>query len=183
MVMHELLKRLCAWLAPIMPFTTEEAFMASHLAKTSDSVHLLTFEDVPAGWKDEALATQWAKIFKVRRVVTGALEIERREKRIGSSLEAAPIVHIEDADLREAFRGESAADIFITSKAILTDADSPGEAFRMEDTPGVAVVNGKADGVKCARSWKYFDPAEADPEFPDITPRDAEAVREWDSHS
>ncbi|MAK62508.1 MAG: isoleucine--tRNA ligase [Ponticaulis sp.] len=183
MVMHELLKCLCAWLAPIMPFTTEEAFMASHLAKTSDSVHLLTFEDVPAGWKDDALAAKWAKIFKVRRVVTGALEVERREKRIGSSLEGAPIVHIEEDELREAFKGESAADIFITSKAILTDAPSPGEAFRMDDVPGVAVVVGEAEGRKCARSWKYFDPADADPEFPDITPRDAEAVREWDSRA
>ena len=181
MVMNELLKRLCLWLAPIMPFTTEESFMASHLAATSDSVHLLTFGDVPSDWKDEALAEKWAKIFKVRRVVTGALEIDRREKRIGSSLEGSPIVHIEDADLRDAFKGESAADIFITSNAILTDAPAPGEAFKMDDVPGVAVVVGKAEGRKCARSWKYFDPAEADPEFPDITPRDAEAVRVWDA--
>ena len=180
-VMNELLKRLCLWLAPIMPFTTEEAFMASHLAKTSDSVHLLTFPPAPAEWKDEAIAAKWAKIFKVRRVVTGALEVERREKRIGSSLEAAPIVHIEDDELRAAFDSESAADIFITSAAILTDAPSPGVAFRMDDTPGVAVVSGMADGRKCARSWKYFDPSEAEPEFPDITPRDAEAVKEWDA--
>ena len=181
MVMNELLKRLCVWLAPIMPFTTEEAFQASHLASMADSVHLLTFDDVPAEWRNEPLAEKWGKIFKVRRVVTGALEIERRDKRIGSSLEAAPIVHIEDDELRNAFMGESAADIFITSNAILTDAPSPGAAFRMEDVPGVAVVPGKADGRKCARSWKYFDPAEADPEFPDITPRDADAVRTWDA--
>jgi isoleucyl-tRNA synthetase len=180
MVMNELLKRLCLWLAPVMPFTTEEAFQTSHLAGMSDSVHLLTFEDVPADWKNDELAEKWAKIFKVRRVVTGALEIERREKRIGSSLEAAPVVHIEDADLLGAFSGEDAADLFITSKAILTDAPAPGVAFRMEDVPGVAVVPGMAEGRKCARSWKYFDPAEALDDFPDITPRDAAAVMEWD---
>ena len=78
----------------------------------ADSVHLLTFDDVPAEWRNEPLAEKWGKIFKVRRVVTGALEIERRDKRIGSSLEAAPIVHIEDDELRNAFKGESAADIF-----------------------------------------------------------------------
>ena len=181
MVMNELLKRLCVWLAPIMPFTTEEAFQASHLASMADSVHLLTFDDVPAEWRNEPLAEKWGKIFKVRRVVTGALEIERRDKRIGSSLEAAPIVHIEDDELRNAFKGESPADIFITSNAILTEAPSPGAAFRMEDVPGVAVVPGKAEGRKCARSWKYFDPATADAEFPDITPRDAAAVRTWDA--
>ena len=183
MVMNELLKRLCLWLAPIMPFTTEETFQTSHLASTADSVHLLTFADVPAEWTNAELAEKWAKIFKVRRVVTGALEVERREKRIGSSLEAAPIVHVEDADLLAAFKGEDAADIFITSKAILTDAPSPGVAFRMDDVSGVAVVSGMAEGRKCARSWKYFDPAEADAEFPDITPRDAAAVKEWDQNA
>ena len=50
----------------------------------------------------------------------------------------------------------------------------------MEDVPGVAVVPGMAEGRKCARSWKYFDPAEALDDFPDITPRDAAAVMEWD---
>ena len=58
---------------------------------------------------------------------------------------------------------------------------SPGVAFRLEDVAGVAVVVGKADGRKCARSWKYFNPADTDPDFPDITPRDADAVREWDA--
>ena len=180
-VMDILLQRLCVWLAPIMPFTTEEAFQQSRFADEVDSVHLMQFPETPADWKDDALAEKWAKIFKVRRVVTGALEIERREKTIGSSLEAAPIVHIEDSALRDAFDGESPEDIFITSDAILTDAPSPGVAFRLEDVAGVAVVVGKADGRKCARSWKYFNPADADPDFPDITPRDADAVREWDA--
>ena len=121
------------------------------------------------------------KIFKVRRVVTGALEIERRDRKIGSSLEAAPIVHVADEDLRNAYQGEDAADIFITSQALLTDAEAPAVAFRMDDVPGVAVVVGRADGQKCARSWKYFNPADADPDFPDITPRDADAVREWEA--
>ena len=181
MVMDILLKRLCAWLAPIMPFTTEEVFQQSRFSAESDSVHLLQFEDTPSEWKNDVVAEQWTKIFKVRRVVTGAIEVDRREKRIGSSLEAVPIVHIEDDDLRDAFKGENAADIFITSHALLTDAASPGVAFRMDDMPGVAVVVGLAEGKKCARSWKYFNPAEADPEFPDITPRDADAVREWDA--
>ena len=111
-------------------------------------------------------------------VVTGALEVERREKRIGASLEAAPDVYIEDKALIDAFEGESPADIFITSGARLIEGSGPPDAYKLEDTPGVSVVPKKADGVKCARSWKYFDPATADPAFPDITPRDAEAVRE-----
>ncbi|WP_084397788.1 isoleucine--tRNA ligase [Henriciella aquimarina] len=177
-VMGLILERLVTWLAPIMPFTTEEAFLMSHVAGKADSVHLLTFPETPESWLDAEHAARWEKIFKVRRVVTGALEVERREKRIGASLEAAPEVYIEDKALIDAFEGESPADLFITSGATLIQGEGPADAYRLEDTPGVAVVPAKADGVKCARSWKYFDPAAADPDFPDITPRDAAAVRE-----
>jgi len=177
-VMSLILERLVTWLAPIMPFTTEEAFLMSQFAGRADSVHLLTFPDTPKSWLDSAHAARWEKIFKVRRVVTGALEVERREKRIGASLEASPEVYIEDKALIDAFEGESPADLFITSGAKLVHGEGPADAYRLEDTPGVAVVPAKASGVKCARSWKYFDPATADPDFPDITPRDAAAVRE-----
>ena len=177
-VMSLELERLLTWLAPIMPFTTEEAFLMSYFAGRADSVHLLTFPETPESWLDGDHAARWEKIFKVRRVVTGALEVERREKRIGASLEAAPEVYIEDKSLIDAFDGESAADLFITSGAKLINEAGPADAYRLEDTPGVSVVPAKASGIKCARSWKYFDPATAEPGFPDITPRDAAAVRE-----
>ncbi|MDJ0922353.1 MAG: isoleucine--tRNA ligase [Henriciella sp.] len=176
-VMAAVMERLLVWLAPIMPFTTEEAFLMSVFADRAESVHLLQFPETPLDWKDENLAQRWAKIFRVRRVVTGAIEIERREKRIRSSLEAAPDVYIKDADLLAAFDGEVAEDIFITSQADLISGDGPGDAFTLDDEALVRVVPKTASGIKCARSWKYFDPASADPEFPDITPRDAAAVR------
>ncbi|MEO1101704.1 MAG: isoleucine--tRNA ligase [Pseudomonadota bacterium] len=180
-VMYEVLRRLLTWLAPVMPFTTEEAFLMSRFTGEADSVHLTLFPDTPADWKDEALAARWEKIFKVRRVVTGALEIERREKRIGSSLEAAPKVYITDKSLIDAYDGEDAADLFITSGAELILGDGPGGAFTLDETEGVAVVPAKAEGIKCARSWKYFDASTADPDYPDITPRDAAAVKAWDA--
>lgn len=180
-VMAAVLERLLTWLAPIMPFTTEEAFLESHINDRADSVHLLQFPATPDGWKDEALAARWAKIFTVRRVVTGALEVERREKRIGASLEAAPKVHIADQSLIDAFKGENAADIFITSGAeLIHTSNGNGSGFTLDDTDGVTVYPDKADGIKCRRSWKYFDPATADPAFPDITPRDALTVKAWD---
>lgn len=180
-VMDEVLKRLLAWLAPIMPFTTEEAYLMSRFAQDGpESLHLMQFPKTPSGWADEDLAARWEKIFSVRRVVTGALEIERREKRIGSSLEAAPEVYISDANLLALVKAEDAADLFITSGAKLIQADAPSSAFTLDDVEGVGVVPAKASGVKCARSWKYFDPATADPDYPDITPRDAAAVRKAD---
>ena len=177
-VMFELLHRLLAWLAPIMPFTTEEAFMISPFAAQADSVHLLQFPETPAGWNDEVLAERWQRIFRVRRVVTGAIEVERREKRIRSSLEAAPVVYVADEALLQAFETEVAEDIFITSAATLIIGAAPEGAFMLEDEGDVSVVPAQASGIKCARSWKYFDPAASDPEFPDITYRDAHAVRE-----
>jgi isoleucyl-tRNA synthetase len=181
-VMAAVLERLLAWLAPVMPFTTEEAFLESPFASQAESVHLLQFPDAPEHWADAALAERWEKIFKVRRVVTGALEIERREKRIGSSLEATPDVYIADEGLLHAFEGEDAGDLFITSGANMTlTPDAPAGAFTLDDVDGVGVVPTKAGGVKCARSWKYFDPATADPAFPDITPRDALSVKAWDA--
>jgi len=180
-VMAAVLERLLAWLAPVMPFTMEEAFLESHMKDRAESVHLLQFPETPEGWKDDALAARWAKIFTVRRVVTGALEVERREKRIGASLEAAPKVHIADQALIEAFDGESPADIFITSGADLVHtSNGNGGGFTLDDTAGVVVYPEKASGIKCRRSWKYFDPATADPAFPDITPRDALTVKAWD---
>ena len=174
--MSLVLERLLAWLAPVMPFTTEEAFLESHFAGGLESVHLMQFPDTPEDWRDEALAGRWEKIFKVRRVVTGALEVERREKTIGASLEAAPDVYVTDLRLIEAFKGLSPEEIFITSGAKLVHGDPPGKSFTLDEIEGVGVVFRRADGVKCARSWKYFDPATAHPDYRDITRRDALAV-------
>ncbi len=176
-VVEEVFKAITIWLAPILSFTAEEAWWDRY--GEGGSVHLQTFPDFPAAWQDEALAAKWEKVRKVRRVVTGALEVERAAKRLGSSLEAAPIVHIADADLFAAVKGLDWAEIAITSGLTLVAGDGPAEAFRADDVPGVAVVPARASGVKCARSWKYFDPATADPDYPDITPRDAQALREW----
>ena len=117
----------------------------------------------------------------MRRVVTGALEIERREKRIGSSLEAAPVVHIGDADLMAALDGQNMADICITSQIELTDNAAPSDAFALEDVAGVAVVPKMAEGKKCQRSWKILPEVGSVEGYPDLTPRDAAAVAEYDA--
>ncbi len=165
-VMAEVFDRLAIWFAPVMVFTCEEAWEQRHPDKAS--VHLQQFPKTPGGWLAPDVAAKWDAVFKVRKAVTEALEVERREKRIGSSLEANVTVTVAEADLLNAFAGEDAAEIFITSGA---DLVAGGE--------GVAVSCARAAGIKCARSWKYFDPASADPAFPDITPRDAAAVREY----
>ncbi len=164
------------WLAPILPFTTEEAWLERY--PDESSVHLAQFPDVPSDWRDDALAAKWKDIRKVRRVVTGALEIERREKRIGSSLEASPVVYVTDNGLAAAIDGADMAEICITSGLEIRTDEAPQDAFRLDEVDGVAVVERPAAGTKCARSWRFTDDVGADADYPDVSARDAAALKE-----
>jgi isoleucyl-tRNA synthetase len=165
------------WLAPILVFTSDEAWLA-YRADQQASVHLLTFREDLAARSDPALAAKWERIREVRRVVTGALEIERANKKIGSSLEAAPIVYMADEDLRKSLAGIDFAEVCITSDIEIRAGTGPDGAFRLADVADVAVVPERAKGRKCARSWRYSPEVGSDLEFPDVTPRDAAALRE-----
>jgi isoleucyl-tRNA synthetase len=175
-VVRHLFDRLVTWLAPMLPFTMEEAWLDRY--PSSPSVHLEQFRETPADWRNDALAEKWRKVRQVRRVVTGALEIERAKKTIGSSLEAAPVVHIADPELRAALVGVDLAEISITSGITISDGPAPADAFTLEDVNGVGVVFAPASGIKCARSWRYTDDVGSDAEFPDVSARDAAALRE-----
>ncbi len=177
-VLDHLFRATVTWLAPMLPFTAEEAWLERYRSD-DDSVHLQPFSKIPATWRDDALAEKWRKIRTVRRVITGALEIERANKRIGSSLEADPMVYVSDPDLFVALVDADLAEICITSAATLVADDGPAAAFRLPDVPGVAVVAELAEGRKCARSWKVSAAVGSDPDYPDVTPRDARALREW----
>ncbi len=175
-VIRKLFDCLVTWLAPVLPFTAEEAWLSRD--PSAVSVHLEQFPSVPAEWRDEALAEKWKKIRTVRKVVTGALEVERRDKRIGSSLEAAPVVHVGDADLLAAIDGEDLAEICITSAVTIVADAGPAEAFRLDDVASVSVEPTLAEGVKCARSWRITADVGSDAAFPDVSARDALALRE-----
>jgi isoleucyl-tRNA synthetase len=178
-VLDQLFHCLTTWLAPILSFTMEEVWLARFPADGS-SVHVMPFARTPDDWHAPELAAKWDRIRDVRSVVTGALEIERQVKKtIGSALEAAPAVYVSNAGMRESLAGVDLAEICITSGATLKDGDGPADAFRLDGVNGVSVVFHRATGRKCARSWKITPDVGTDPDFPDITPRDAEAVREW----
>ena len=166
------------WLAPILSFTMDEAWRM-YRPDAEPSVHLTVFPEGLAQFKDEKLAAKWDTIRDVRRVVTGALEVERAAKNIGSSLEASPLVHVADKAVFMLFADIDLAEICITSNAMLTNGDAPAGAFTLSDVPGVAVVVEKAVGTKCARSWKILPTVGEDKDYPDVTPRDAQALREW----
>jgi isoleucyl-tRNA synthetase len=77
--------------------------------------------------------------------------------------------------------GVDLAELSITSGGHLLDGDGPADAFRLDDVSGVSVVPKPATGKKCARSWKIMDDVGTVPGFPDLTPRDAAAVIEFDA--
>ena len=180
--MDNAFERIIHWLAPICVFTTEEAWLARRGLRETDrdggSVHLQDYIETPSEWRDDALAARWAKIRDVRRVVTGALEVERREKRIGASLEAAPIVHIGDSDLLGAYHDLDAAELFITSGAVLTGDGAPANAFRLEgESIDVAVVPEKSDGEKCRRCWRVLPDVGASTSYVDLCGRCVDVVK------
>ena len=178
-VMDLVFERLTVWLAPLMPFTTEEAW-ATRFPDAGPNA-LRVFPQTPAEWRNEAEAARWAKVQAVTAVVTGALEVERREKRIGAALEAAPVVHIADPELMAAFEGLDPAEVFRTSQASLVAGEGPAGAFRLAEQSKVAVEPRKAEGRKCARSWRVLPEVGEDPRYPDLSLRDAEAVAAWDA--
>ena len=167
-VVSHLFDAITGWLAPMLVFTMEEAWASRH-GDEAGSVHLRQFPEFPAEWRDDALAAKWKKVRKVRRVVTGALEIERREKRIGSSLEAAPLVHISDEQLIAAIEGLDFAEICITSDIEISAATGTGSGFSLEEVVGVSVEPKRALGNKCARSWRILPEVGSDPDYPDIS--------------
>jgi isoleucyl-tRNA synthetase len=166
------------WLAPVLSFTCEEAWRL-YRPEDEPSVHLTLFAEGFDRFRDDTLAAKWEIIRNVRRVVTGALEVERAAKRIGSSLEASPLVYVSDKKIFDTLFDVDLAEVCITSNAMVTNEDPAAGAFRLNEVQGVAVVVEKAVGIKCARSWKILPTVGEDPEYPDVSPRDAQALREW----
>ncbi len=176
-VVDHICDALIKWLAPILSFTAEEAWML-YKPNAEESVHLVPFPKIPRDWRDENLAAKWDRVREVRSVVTGALEVERANKKIGSSLEAAPAVYVTDPDLMVGLDGVDMAEVCITSAISVSDKAIPDGAFTLPNEPGVGVVVHKAEGTKCARSWRITKDVGSDKAYPDLSARDAAAVRE-----
>jgi len=173
-VLDQLFSCLTAWLAPIICFTAEEAWLARGTG-AEESVHMRTYPEVPTSWLDAELGEKWSKIRAIRRVVTGALEVERAEKRIGSSLQASPKVYIE-WPFEHLLSGVDMAEVAITSGIELVSGTVPEETFTLEDVAGVGVVSQPAEGDKCQRCWRVLPEVGSIAEAPGTCTRCADAV-------
>ncbi len=154
-VLDILFHRLTTWLAPVLVFTMEEVWLERFGGEDS-SVHLIDIPETPAAWLNPELAEKWAMIRRVRRVVTAALEVQRTEKVIGASLEAAPVLYLADQAVKDVLEQMLFADICITSDLTLSTEAAPSDAFTMAEIEGIAVSFVKAEGEKCGRCWKIL---------------------------
>jgi isoleucyl-tRNA synthetase len=173
-VFDRLFDCLTAWLAPIICFTTEEAWQFRHgrseAQAFTDSVHLRLFPAIPEAWRDDELAARWERLRGVRRVITGALELARADRRIGASLQAHPTLYLGDG-YRAAIDGLDLAGLAITSALTVTDGPPPPEAFTLPDVPEIGVVVGLAEGGKCERCWRVLPEVTGPAEQPGLCRR------------
>lgn len=153
-VLDLIFHRLTTWLAPMLTFTMEDVWL-ERFPGAESSVHMQDFPETP-DWLDAELAARWELIRKVRRVVTGAIEVERTAKVIGASLEAAPTVHIRDDAMLAAVKSVDFADVCIVSDLRISNDPLPDRAFRMPEVEFVGVEFEKAEGEKCQRCWKIL---------------------------
>jgi isoleucyl-tRNA synthetase len=172
-VIDETFRRIVTWLAPILCFTMEEAWT---LRFPDESVHMQLFSKTPAGWGAPALVEKWNRIRTLRRVVTGALEIQRRDKVIGASLEASPVLHVSEKSDADILNGVDIAEIAITSGVHVSMREPPPDAFRLPEVQGVAAVFRHAEGDKCARCWMILPEVGKNAAHPDLCDRCAEVV-------
>jgi len=164
---------LVTWMAPFICFTAEEAWLARHPGEDS-SVHLQNFPDVPATWQNDGLAKKWQAVRDVRRVVTGALEVERAAKRIGASLQAHPHVFA-PAETVAQLKDVAMEDVCITSAITVTAGAVPEGAYTLTDVAGVAAKIELAVGEKCQRCWKVL-PDVGKHKHPGVCERCSDAV-------
>jgi isoleucyl-tRNA synthetase len=197
-VIDEVFRCTVQWLAPMLCFTAEEAWLSRNPGDDV-SVHLEAFPELPAEWRDDKLATKWAQVRDVRRAITEAMEVARAAKKIGSSLEAHPVVEFDDGYFPDLLKDVDMAEVCITSgitirewdpsKDHADDRDQEADLIVPHPKPlasagrslSVIVRVRRAEGTKCARSWKITTAVGSDPDYPDVTPRDAQALREWDA--
>ncbi len=170
---------LVRWLAPILCFTAEEAWLARHGDTPERSIHLELFAAVPQSWLDPALGERWAQLRDLRRVVTGAIEVERGAKRLGSSLQAAVEVFAPER-LVDLVRGIDLAELCITSAGTLRAGPVPDDAFTLPDVADIGVRVSLAPGERCERCWRVLPEVGQAPGHADLCRRCAAVVDRHD---
>jgi isoleucyl-tRNA synthetase len=166
---------LVRWLAPVICFTAEEAWLARHGDAPGRSIHLERFPDVPIAWRDDALGERWQTLRDLRRVVTGTLELERGAKRLGSSLQAAVELFVPKR-LINIVREIDLAELCITSAGTVRLGPAPDDAFTLPDVAEIGARVSAAAGDRCERCWRVLPEVGQAPGHADLCLRCATVV-------
>jgi isoleucyl-tRNA synthetase len=153
-VCYDVFVALARLMAPILTFTTEEAWR--HLAGAhAESVHLERFPEVPLEWLDDTLKREWERLLEVRREVARALEAARTRKLIGSGLEAAVRIASAPEDLPALLRAKQHVlqTLFIVSRVELGAGGPASVQYESQEIPGLVLEVDRAPGDKCERCW------------------------------
>jgi isoleucyl-tRNA synthetase len=152
-VMHQIFDALCRLLAPILAFTTEEAWRHSGVGA---SVHLEEFPQ--AQHRGREASEQVAELLKLRSVIGQAIERARQEKLIGNALEAALVLH-SNSNVTKKVDKEELEEFFILSDLTVHEAK--------EATASITKTRYK----RCARCWRHRPSVGASEEHPDLCDR------------
>jgi isoleucyl-tRNA synthetase len=171
-LLDTLFHALVRWVAPILCFTAEEAWQ-TRFPSDNDSIHLQSWPLIDPAWRDDALARRWDRLRAIRSLVTAAIEPLRRDKVIGSSLEAEVDVAVDDLDEASALASSDLPALFISSTVRLLSG-VPESGLASPEVPGVAVVVRPTELAKCGRCWRLLPEVAEDG---DLCDRCTEVVR------
>ena len=152
-VINILFNCICTWLAPILCFTTEEAWKTKNIDE-NESVHLKEYFKANDLWNNDTLSKKWEIIRSLRLKVTNKIEEKRREGLIGSSLEAKINLEV-STNYYETLSNLNFSEIFICSKVECK------ASYDLENDD-VRVNCEKVSGLKCERCWKISDDVKTD---------------------
>jgi isoleucyl-tRNA synthetase len=172
----DIFSALTRMLAPILPFTSDEAHEYGH--PTQPSIHLEDFPVAPEEWRERDLLRRWERILAVRDFVNVPLEQARRTGEIGKSLDGAVVLRPRTRELAQFLEAnlDTLREVCIVSQCRV-DAACVGEGTFEKLEEALEVTVGKASGEKCARCWCYDEAIGRDEEHPPLCPRCSDVVR------
>ena len=164
-------------LAPILSFTADEVWQ-SLPCEREPSVHIAVFPDAAQLDKhhDAELVERWNRLISIRERVLAEIEPLRKDKRIGSSLQAKVILSAGPSDL--AFLERHAVHLpmlFIVSEVEL-QAEAVGDGDSTASSPRITIE--RAAGVKCERCWRYVNKVSNEPAWAGLCERCRDALAE-----
>ena len=152
-VLEQLFICLSSWLAPVLCYTAEEAWL-SYKDNDKSSIHLEEFPKISSKFNNEKLLKKWSLLRSIRRVITGALEVARKDRIIGSSLDAKIIIYSKNKDHINLLKEVDLNELSIVSDSSIIKESIPSAAYKEQNIEDIGVLVLRAEGNKCERCWK-----------------------------